>query len=240
MGEKSMTWNIRILTLFPELYPGPLGISIFQRAANTGVFSLDVKNIRDFATDKHKTVDDTIYGGGAGLLIKPDVLANAIDSFFLPENRIVYLSPKGRVFNQEIARDFVAYQGGINLICGRYEGIDERLFFEYKIETISMGDYVVSAGDTVAFPFLDCCLRLLILSQEATLDESFSGNEARRYLLEHPHYTKPSLWRGHGVPEVLLSGNHAEIEKWRLESAEQLTKNARPDLWDQYIKEKNK
>lgn len=235
-----MSWNIKILTLFPELYPGPLGVSIFKKAAKENVFSLDVKNIRDFATDNHKTVDDTIYGGGAGLLIKPDVLASAIDSFFIPENKMVYLSPKGRVFNQGIAGDFVTNQRGINLICGRYEGIDERLFFEYKIETVSMGDYVVSAGDTAAFPFLDCCLRLLILSQEATLDESFSGDGARSYLLEHPHYTKPALWRGHSVPEVLLSGNHAEIEKWRLQSAEKLTKNARPDLWDQYMKEKNK
>jgi tRNA (guanine37-N1)-methyltransferase len=235
-------WQISILTLFPEIYPGPLAYSVIGKAFKVGIWKINVYNLRDFAKGKHRTVDDTSYGGGSGLIIRADVLGDAIDACFLPNKMPIYcLSPRGRPFNQKVAREIVSdYPRGVNIICGRYEGIDERLFKEYNIAEISMGDYIVSSGDVALFSFVDCCIRLLpgvLDKKDALIEESFGeGNFTN--LLEYPHFTKPTKWRSHEVPEVLISGNHQEIEKWRLEQAEDKTKKARPDLWDQYLKER--
>ncbi len=237
-------WKVSILTLFPEAYPGPLYFSIIGNALRNKIWDIQVYNIRDFSKDKHKIIDDTTYGGGAGLVIKPDVLGDAIDSCFIAnKNPIYYLTPRGRVFNQKIAKEIITnYPTGINIICGRYEGIDERIFNEYNIAEISMGDYVVSSGDVALFPLIDCCIRLLpgvLDKSEALENESFGAGKFEN-LLEYPHFTKPVNWRGHQVPNVLLSGNHQEIEKWRLKQAESKTENARSDLWNQYIKGEKK
>ncbi|KIE05673.1 tRNA (guanine-N(1)-)-methyltransferase [Candidatus Jidaibacter acanthamoeba] len=240
----SAVWKVSILTLFPGIYPGALNSSIIGNALEAGIWGLDVYNIRDFAHDKHKTVDDTTYGGGAGLVIKPDIMGAAIDSCFISNNKpIYYLTPRGKVFNQKIAKEIISeHSSGINIICGRYEGIDERIFTEYNIAEISMGDYVVSSGDIALFPLIDCCVRLLpgVLEKSEALDNESFGAGKFENLLEYPHFTKPSNWRGHEVPDVLLSGNHQEIEKWRLKQAEIKTKNARSDLWNQYIKGEKK
>ena len=230
-------WNVDVLTLFPELFPGPLATSITGNALKSDVWSINAHNIRDYATDRHKTVDDTSYGGGGGMVLKPDILADAIDNVFVPNKKpIYYLSPRGKVFNQQVARQMVEESPcGINLLCGRFEGIDERLFLEYDICELSMGDFVVTCGDVVAYSMLDCCIRLLpgVLDDERALNqESFGMSEEYSNLLEYPHYTRPAVWRGHSIPDVLLSGNHANIEKWRLEKAIEKTKSVRPELLD--------
>jgi tRNA (guanine37-N1)-methyltransferase len=228
-------WDVNVLTLFPEIFPGPLGLSITGNALDKGIWSLKAHQIRDYAKDKHKTVDDAAYGGGTGLLLKPDVLADALDHCFIPNaNPIIYLSPRGQVFNQEIARE-LANNKGINLLCGRYEGVDERIFLEYNIREISIGDYVLSCGDIAALPLLDACIRLLdgVLDEgDALAEESFGSKDGYKHLLEYPHYTRPYEWRGHKVPDILLSGHHLNIEKWRLEQAKNKTRIVRPDLWD--------
>lgn len=234
------SWNVRILTLFPEIFPGPLSYSITGKALKDGVCTIETKNIRDYATDKHKTVDDTTFGGGNGMVLKPDVLANAIEDFFMPNgNPIYYLSPRGKQFNQYVAEELVGHNG-INIICGRFEGIDERVFLEYKIQELSLGDFVLTAGDIAAIPILDCCIRLLpsvLNDTDALKEESFATQGEYKNLLEYPQYTKPAVWRGHEVPEVLRSGNHAEINKWRYNEAIKKTKDVRPDLLDQCTKE---
>lgn len=236
-------WKIKIATFFPEIYPGPLGLSVTGNALKNNLYSINPINIKDFATDKHKTVDDTTYGGGPGMVMKPDVIGKLIEEEFLPNKfPIIYLSPRGRVFNQEIAKEFSELEG-INLICGRFEGVDERALIEYKVSEISIGDFVLSAGDLAALPFLDACIRHLpgVLDNEIALsEESFGFGGEYRSLLEYPHYTKPAVWKGYEVPEVLRSGNHSEISKWRLQKAKDKTKIARPDLWDQYNKGETK
>ncbi len=235
-------WLVNILTLFPEIFPGPLSLSITGNALKDGLWALKANNIRDYAFDKYGTVDDPPYGGGNGMVMRADVLGHAIDKCFKKEVPIYYFSPRGKVFDQEVARDIVQ-NPEINLLCGRFEGVDERLFIEYKITQISIGDYVVSSGDVAAIPFLDACIRLLpsVLDDGAALkEESFGDDERYRKLLEYPHYTRPPEWRGHTVPEVLTSGHHAEIDKWRLNQARNITKIARPDLWDQYNKGEKK
>jgi tRNA (guanine37-N1)-methyltransferase len=235
-----MSWNINILTLFPELYPGPLGLSIIGNAMKKGIWQLNASNIRDYGLGKHQTVDDTPYGGGGGMVIKPDVLGAAIEDKFIPNRMpIIYLSPRGKIFNQNMARDLINNTGGLNFVCGRYEGIDERVINEYSIVEVSIGDFVLSSGDLAAIALLDACIRLLpgvLCEHNALSEESFGASMEYQYLLEYPHYTKPYEWKGTIVPDVLASGNHKNIKKWRLEQAQLKTKQVRPDLWDQYCK----
>lgn len=226
-------WQVKILTLFPEIYPGQLGLSVVGNALKNDLWSLEAVNIRDYATDKHKTVDDSPYGGGAGMVMRPDVLAAAIEAEFVPNgNPIYYLSPRGKVFKQQVAVEMAA-QKGVNILCGRFEGIDERIFIEYSITELSLGDFVLSSGDMAAYPILDACVRLIpgvLDDNEALQEESFGLDPKYQNLLEYPHYTKPAVWRNHEVPDVLRSGNHAEINKWRLQKAIEKTTVVRPDL----------
>lgn len=221
-----------ILTLFPEMFPGPLGHSILGDALKKGLWSLDAVNIRDFATDKHKTVDDTPFGGGAGMVMKPDVVESALLS--IPERgRTLYLSPRGRTLTHEFAEELAAGPA-LTLLCGRYEGVDQRVLDAYGVEEVSIGDYVLAGGEVAAMVLLEAVIRLLpnILGNKETLcEESFHGS-----LLEYNHYTRPAKWfdkSGHSwdTPAVLLSGHHAEIAAWRRENAQNLTKERRPDLW---------
>ena len=226
-------WQVRVLTLFPELFPGILAYSVTGNALKEGIWSIESKDIRDFAHDKHKTVDEPPYGGGGGMVMKADVLGDAIEEFFLPNGYpIIYLSPRGKVFNQGMVREFTK-EKGINILCGRFEGVDERVLLQYKIAEVSVGDYVLSSGDIASFTVLDACIRTLpevLDSQEALEEESFGLALGEGNMLEYPHYTRPQVWKGLDVPEVLLSGNHQAIKRWRLERAVEKTKIVRPDL----------
>lgn len=231
-------WNARILTLFPQIFPGPLGISVVGRALSDKKWSLETYDIKNYTLDKHKTVDDPPYGGGGGMVMRPDVLGQAIEKVFLDnKNPIIYLSPRGVVFNQQIALKY-SEKSGLNILCGRFEGIDERIINEYMIEEVSLGDVLLSSGDVAAIPLIDACVRLLpgVVENEASLlEESFGLSDEYSGLLEYPHYTRPQQWKNHAVPEILLSGNHAAIKAWRLEKAKEKTKYQRPDLWKLYI-----
>ena len=226
-----MTFQAQVLTLYPEMFPGPLGVSLAGKALEKGIWSLDAINIRDFADDKHKTVDDTPAGGGPGMIMRADVLAKATDSALEKANKdwpIAYLSPRGRPFNQAMANAW-AKKGGVTLICGRFEGIDERLLETRGIEEVSIGDFVLSGGEPAAFTVLDAVIRLLpgvVGDAECLAEESFSTG-----LLEYPQYTRPQVWEGRTIPEVLTSGNHGKIKAWRTKQAEEITKKRRPDLW---------
>lgn len=233
-----MSWDVKILSLFPHLFPGPLSESVVGNALKAGSWSLESLNIRYYATDKHKTVDDTPYGGGSGMVMKPDVLGAAIEDCFLKNNNpIIYLSPRGKRLDQAMVNRLINDNNGINLLCGRFEGIDERIINKYCIIEISIGDYVLSSGDLAALVLIDACVRLLpgVIDRSAE-EESFAVGGAFECLLEYPHYTKPSEWKGLKVPEVLLSGNHAKISAWRLEEAKKKTEEMRPDLWGLYNK----
>jgi tRNA (guanine37-N1)-methyltransferase len=234
-------WSVSILTLFPQLFPGPLNESITKRALQNKLCEINTANIRDYATDRHQSVDDTPYGGGGGMVLKADVLGSAIEEVFVPNsNQIIYLTPRGKVFNQDMAREFISHPG-INILCGRFEGIDERVISEYKILEVSIGDFVLSSGDVAAFCILDSCIRLLpgALGGDKSLDqESFGSDDNYRNLLEYPHFTKPQSWKGKSVPPVLLSGNHKAVEEWRLSEARNKTEVMRPDLWLRYLKGK--
>lgn len=231
-----MPLTAHILTLFPEVFPGCLGVSIHGEALKKGLWKLNVINIRDFATDKHKTVDDTPYGGGAGMVLKPDVLGQALET--LPKGTIIYaLSPRGAVFTQARAQTFSHYRN-LALICGRYEGIDERVIEHFGIEELSIGDFVLSGGEVAAQVVLEAVIRLIpgVVGNQETLGfESHSSG-----LLEYPHYTKPQTWALQKVPDVLLSGNHGQIAQWRLAKSEEITKKRRPDLWHIYKKNNKK
>lgn len=233
-----MTWKVKILSLFPQVFPGPLADSVIGNALKKNLWQIESKNIRDYARDKHKTVDDTPYGGGAGLLMKPEVLGDAIEDYFLPsENPIIYLSPRGKKLTQKTAFELISKTKGINLVCGRFEGIDERVIKKYCINEISIGDYVISSGDLAALVLLDCCIRLIPgVIDNSIEEESLAIGGDFEYLLEYPHYTKPQEWKGYKVPEVLLSGNHAKIKEWRLNQAKERTSAQRPDLWELYNK----
>jgi tRNA (guanine37-N1)-methyltransferase len=221
-----MNWRASILTLFPAMFPGPLGQSLAGRALETGVWSLDVTNIRDFAQDRHRTVDDTPFGGGAGMVLRPDIVDGAVDS--VADGRpVVCLTPRGRRFTQADARRFAAVPG-IILLCGRYEGIDQRVIESRAMEEISIGDYVLSGGELAALVLLDSIVRLLpgvMGAAESAIEESFSGG-----LLEYPHYTRPAEWQGRRVPDVLLSGHHGAVAAWRRAESERITRERRPDL----------
>ena len=223
----------KVFTLYPEIFPGPFDKGLYGKAMTKKLWSLDVINIRDAATDKHKTVDDTPYGGGTGMLLKPDVLANSIDKNTLKEDRIFYLSPKGKKFNQILAKD-LSKEKSFSLICGHFEGVDERVLSTRNIQEISIGDYILSGGETAAFVILDSVLRLLpgvLGNEKSTSDETFENG-----LLEYPQYTKPQIWEEKSVPDVLLSGDHAKIKDWRLSQSEAITRDRRPDLWQKYKK----
>ena len=226
-------WQAQIFTLYPEIFPGPLNKGLYGKALSKKIWDLKVVNIRDYAEDKHKTVDDTPFGGGSGMLLKPDVLAKSIDQNIKIGERIFYLSPKGKKFDQKIAKD-LAKEKYINLICGHFEGIDERILSTRNIEEISIGDFILSGGETAAFVIIDSILRLLpgvIGNEMSKKDESFENG-----LLEYPQYTKPLIWEKKSVPEVLLSGDHAKIKDWRLSQSEAITRDRRPDLWQKYKK----
>ncbi len=231
--------NIKIFSLYPDMFPGPLGMGLYKKAINKKIFSLDIINIRDYAKDKHKTVDDTPYGGGNGMIIKPDVVADALDKNIKKKqkSKTIYLSPRGKQFDQKIAKKF-SKLNHLNVICGHFEGIDQRLLDTRNIEEISLGDYILSGGETASFVFLDAIIRLLpgVLGNKLSIkEESFENN-----LLEYPQYTKPQKWEKKGPPEVLLSGDHAKIKDWRLSQSEAITRRLRPDLWQKYIKKVKK
>lgn len=228
-------WHVNLLTLFPEMFPGPLGLSLSGKALENGIWSFSALNIRDFAEGVHKSVDDTPYGGGAGMVMRPDVIEKATLSIAEP-GRKIYLSPRGKPLTQALAQE-LAKEPVLTLLCGRYEGVDQRVLDSQGFEEISIGDYVLSGGEPAALILMDACIRLLpgVLGNDETVsEESFTSG-----LLEYPHYTRPALWTDAGgqsreVPETLTSGNHAKIAAWRAERAESLTKARRPDLWSRY------
>ena len=230
-------WSVRVFTLYPEIFPGPLSKGLYGKALEKKIWSLEVVNIRDFADDKHKTVDDKTFGGGSGMLLRPDVLAKSIDKNTNKGERIFYLSPKGKKFDQRMAKE-LSKEKTINLICGHFEGIDERVIDSRGIEEISIGDYILSGGETASIVVIDAVLRLLpkVLGNDMSKNEESFENE----LLEYPQYTKPQIWEKKSVPEVLLSGDHAKIKDWRLSQSEDITRRRRPDLWKKYLKKDKK
>ncbi len=223
----------QVFTLYPEYFPGPFKNGLYGKAIEKKIWDLRTVNIRDYAIDKHKTVDDTPYGGGSGMLIKPDVLAKSLDKNISRDEKIIYLSPKGKVFNQKIAKE-LSLEKKVNIICGHFEGIDQRVLENRKIDEISLGDFVLSGGETATYVFLDAILRLIpgvLGNEKSTSEESFENG-----LLEYPQYTKPQIWEEKSVPNVLLSGDHAKIKDWRLSQSEAITRVRRPDLWQKYNK----
>ena len=226
-------WQAQIFTLYPEFFPGPLSRGLYGKALEKKIWNLKVVNIRDSAEDKHKTVDDAPFGGGAGMLLKADILAKSIDNNLKDKSRIFYLSPKGKKFDQKFAKE-LAKEKSINLICGNFEGVDERILSTRNIEEISIGDFILSGGESAAFVIIDSILRLIpgVLGNDLSKeDESFENG-----LLEYPQYTKPQIWEKKAVPDVLLSGDHAKIKDWRLSQSEAITRVRRPDLWQKYKK----
>ena len=227
-------FQAQVFTLYPEVFPGPLAKGLYGKALSNKLWNLSVINIRDAATDKHKTVDDTPYGGGTGMLLKADILANSLDRKVKKGERVFYLSPKGKKFDQKLAQD-LSKEKSISLICGHFEGVDERVLTTRNIEEISIGDYVLSGGETAALVVLDSILRLLpgvLGNEKSSIDETYENG-----LLEYPQYTKPQIWEEKSVPEVLLSGDHAKIKDWRLSQSEAITRVRRPDLWQKYKKD---
>lgn len=223
--------KINVLTLYPEMFPGFLGYSLAGKALSEGKFSINAVNIRDFATDKYKSVDDTPFGGGAGMVMKPEVIDSALN-FVYKEGPIYYLSPRGEVFNQQTAHSWALKNEEMTFLCGRFEGVDQRILDKWQIKEISVGDFVLSGGEPALLTMLDAVVRLLpaVMGNESSqYEESFENG-----LLEYPQYTKPQNWQGLKVPEVLVSGHHANIQKWRLEQSIALTKTRRPDLWEKY------
>ncbi len=226
-------WQAQVFTLYPEVFPGPLSKGMYGKAMSKDLWSLKVVNIRDAAEDKHKTVDDTPYGGGSGMLLKPDVLAKSLDQNKIEGERILYLSPKGKKFDQNYAKR-LAKEKSISLICGHFEGVDERVLSTRNIEEISIGDYVLSGGETAAYVVIDSVLRLLpgvLGNDNSKTEETFENG-----LLEYPQFTKPQIWEEKAVPDVLLSGDHSKIKDWRLSQSEAITRDRRPDLWEKYKK----
>jgi tRNA (guanine37-N1)-methyltransferase len=225
-------WRATILTIFPEMFPGPLGASLAGKALAAGLWSLDAVDIRAHATDKHRSVDDTPAGGGPGMVMKPDVLARALDAARDPSRPLLLTSPRGAPLTQTRVAALAAGPGVI-VICGRYEGIDERLIDARRLEEVSVGDYVLSGGEIAALALIDACVRLLpgVMGKQASAaEESFADG-----LLEYPQYTRPAEWEGRPIPDVLLSGDHAKVAAWRRAEAERLTRERRPDLWTAYL-----
>lgn len=225
------------LTLFPEMFPGPLGHSLAGKALAKGLWELETLDIRGFATDKHNTVDDTPYGGGTGMVMRPDVVDSAICAAKakLPQARLVHFTPRGQAITMPLVAELA--QQDLILLCGRFEGIDERVFEEHQPLDLSLGEFVLSGGEIPALALLDACLRLVpgvIQDGSALGEESFGLDAVYAGLLEYPHYTRPPVWKGRGIPEVLLSGHHEQIRAWRLAEAERVTQHRRPDLWERY------
>ena len=224
-------WTARVLTLFPEMFPGPLDHSIAGKALEDGVWALETVDFRDFASDKHRTVDDAPFGGGPSMVLRPDVVDAALEATAGTRGPVIYLSPKGRLLDQARVRE-IAQASAVTLLCGRYEGVDERVIEARGLEEVSLGDFVLSGGEPAAIALIDACVRLLpgvLGNVESLVEESFE-----RGLLEYPHYTRPQDWRGRKVPETLLSGHHEKIRAWRLAEAEKITRERRPDLWARY------
>jgi len=228
-------WTARVFTLYPELFPGPLDIGLYKKAREKKLWSLEVVNIRDYATDKHKTVDDTPFGGGSSMLMKADVIANSLDKNISNKKEpIIYLTPKGKKFDQDYAKKLI--DKDINIICGHFKGVDQRLLETRNIEEVSIGDYILSGGEIGALVLIDAIVRLIpgVIGDSKSLpEETFEKN-----LLESPQYTKPQKWEKKEVPEVLLSGDHAKIKDWRLAQSEDITRRRRPDLWEKYKRKK--
>ena len=227
-------WQAQVFTLYPEVFPGPLSKGLYGKAMSKKLWDLKVVNIRDAAEDKHKTVDDTPYGGGSGMLLKADVLAKSLDQNRIEGEKILYLSPKGKKFDQSYAKK-LATAKSLSLICGHFEGVDERVLSTRNIEEVSIGDYVLSGGETAAYVVIDSVLRLLpgvLGNDNSNIEETFENG-----LLEYPQYTKPQIWEEKSVPDVLLSGDHSKIKDWRLSQSEAITRDRRPDLWQKYKKD---
>ena len=227
-------WQAQVFTLYPEVLPGPLSKGLYGKAMSKKIWDLKVVNIRDAAEDKHKTVDDTPYGGGSGMLLKADVLAKSLDQNRIEGEKILYLSPKGKKFDQSYAKK-LATAKSLSLICGHFEGVDERVLSTRNIEEVSIGDYVLSGGETAAYVVIDSVLRLLpgvLGNDNSKIEETFENG-----LLEYPQYTKPQIWEEKSVPDVLLSGDHSKIKDWRLSQSEAITRVRRPDLWQKYKKD---
>jgi tRNA (guanine37-N1)-methyltransferase len=228
-------WTARIFTLYPELFPGPLGSGLYKKALEKKLWSLEIVNIRDYSLDKHKTVDDTPFGGGSGMLMRADVIANSLDKNITNKNEpIIYLSPKGKKFDQIYAKKIM--DKNINIICGHFEGVDQRLLETRNIEEVSIGDFILSGGEVGAFVVIDTVVRLIpgVLGNLNSLaEETFEKN-----LLEYPQYTKPQKWEEKVAPDVLLTGDHAKIKDWRLSQSEDITRRRRVDLWEKYKKKK--
>ena len=226
-------WQAQVFTLYPEVFPGPLSKGLYGKAMSKKLWDLKVVNIRDAAEDKHKTVDDTPYGGGSGMLLKADVLAKSLDQNRIEGEKILYLSPKGKKFDQSYAKK-LATAKSLSLICGHFEGVDERVLSTRNIEEVSIGDYVLSGGETAAYVVIDSVLRLLpgvLGNDNSKIEETFENG-----LLEYPQYTKPQIWEEKSVPDVLLSGDHSKIKDWRLSQSEAITRDRSPDLWQKYKK----
>lgn len=239
-GERlGSPWTASVLTLFPNMFPGTLGESLAGSALNSGLWDLEINDIREFATDKHKSVDDLPFGGGPGMVLRADILAKSVDAACASAKNgtpLIYLSPRGRLFDQKLAKS-LALGPGVILICGRFEGIDERLLKARQIEEVSIGDFILSGGEPAAIALIDSAVRLLpgvVRDPRSVIEDSFENG-----LLEYPQYTRPQNWEGHEVPGVLLSGHHKKISEWRLNQAEQTTKLRRPDLWTHYIGARN-
>ena len=225
----------RIFTLYPDYFPGPLGKGLYGKAMEKKIWDIETVNIRDYTTDKHKTVDDTPYGGGLGMLIKPDVLAKALDEKLKANEKIYYLSPKGKLFDQKLAKE-LSKEKTINLICGHFEGVDQRVIDSRNIIELSIGDFILSGGESAALVVMDSILRLIpgVIGNDNSIEEE----TFEKGLLEYPQYTKPQIWEKKNVPDVLLSGDHVKIKDWRLSQSEAITRGRRPDLWQKYKKYK--
>tara|TARA_Y100000389_G_C17347924_1_gene456849 strand:- start:345 stop:1049 length:705 start_codon:yes stop_codon:yes gene_type:complete len=232
--------KFRVFTLYPDLFPGPLDFGIYKKAKKKKLWSIEIINIRKFAKDKHRKVDDKPFGGGSGMLLKPDVLASALDKHINLKNkkeRNIFLSPKGKKLDQKFIKK-ISKEKVINIICGHFEGVDQRLLETRKIKEVSIGDYILSGGETASFVFIDAILRLIpgVLGNKlSSVDETFEN-----YLLEYPQFTKPQKWEKKSPPNVLLSGDHAKIKDWRLSQSKVITRRQRPDLWKKYLKKYKK
>lgn len=231
-GQTDTRFQATVLTLFPDMFPATLGQSLAGRALENQTWSLNVKNIRDYALDKHRTVDDAPLGGGHGMVLKPDVVSAALDDVSTAKGRRVYMSPRGVPLTQNLARE-ISCEDGIVIVCGRYEGLDQRVIDHHQLQEVSVGDYILSGGELAAQIMLDSIVRLLpgVMGKEiGHLEESFETG-----LLEHDHYTQPRVWNGRSAPEILASGHHEKIAAWRVDQAKQVTKERRPDIWKRFL-----
>ena len=231
-GAQGPVWRATVLTLFPAMFPGPLGLSLAGKALAEGIWKLETVDIRDSASDKHRSVDDAPFGGGPGMVMRPDVVDRALKLAHKVPQPPVYLSPRGRRLDQTMVQGFAARRS-LTLLCGRFEGVDERVLEAHGVEEVSLGDFVLSGGEPAAIALIDAVVRLLpgvVGAEEALAEESFE-----RGLLEYPHYTRPAEWQGRQVPEVLISGHHEKVKAWRQSQAEAVTRARRPDLWQRYV-----